>query len=724
MQTRFKIQYLFLLTITLFCTVAFLASNTFFSSLFSTTEHPETEIHSVIIIGGGIGGQTAALNLALNGLKPLILEGPTPGGLLTLSHSVRNWPGIQNTTGEDLVQNIRENAKKAGALTKHLNAGKVDCSRWPYLVTTSPDTDGKTTTYKTTSILIASGTTPRMLGIPGETGPDGYWGKGVSNCAVCDGGLYKNKVVALIGGGQAAIEEAEYLASLAKHVFMIVRKSHINSHEASKINALLSNKKITVLFNTIPSEIIGDGSSVTSLKITTFTQHEDGSTIPSESSLNVSGIFEAIGSLPNSSIFKKIVDCNDQGYIRVNADGSTNHPGIFAVGDVTPTHYRQAIMVSGHAAQAAPAITLYVKKTGHHETQKIICPKPIQTRAILPPTPHTLIGIDYKSHPDVLPAIIVGAGAAGLTAAIYLGYAGYSPLVFEGKKPGGSVAQTLTMNRWPNKEKTSGAQLAKNLKEHALAAGALIKSNEIASISHVGPKIYKVTTTPDAQGKTQTFKTFSIIIATGNPEDYPRKKTKIEYLLKFLKTNKETGHILTSMDYETSVPGIYAIGNAINTIHDEPIIGAGQGAEAALNVCGLLRAIGYEQKTSLEKTKGSTMLNQTETKIKPTDVPHLTTIQELQAAIKAGENVMIDCFATWCPPCKALKPVLQKIYGTNKFPDVHIYAVDVDEAEELSAHLRIQSLPTLVFFAGGKEISRTSGFNGESWLSNLIQNTF
>lgn len=719
MRFFLKLKYPLIISAALCCTVVFLATENFIASFLQTPSRPTpSDVYPAIIVGGGIGGLTAAVHLAQQGLTPLVLEGATPGGLLTLSHSVRNWPGTQNIPGDELVAAIKQHAHDLGTTFKQETAVSLDCSAWPYKITTEPDGDGHVATYKTTSIILATGTTPRMLAIPGE---QKYWGKGVSNCAICDGALYKNKNVAVIGGGQAAIEEAGYLATLASKVYMIVRKPHLKSHEASRIQALRDNSKVTLLTSTVPLEIKGNDAQVSALEVMHLTTQQ-------KDALNVAGIFEAIGSIPNSKICGNKITCSHErttseepGHIQTQAYGATNIAGVFAVGDVTKTRYHQAIMVAGQATEASMAAVNYILQSGHHNIRPLN-KTPLSERTLL--QQQKLPSLRFPADTteplkDIYPVIIVGGGAAGLTAAIYLGYAGYKPLLFEGQHPGGSLAKNGVIETWPNIEKISGNQLAHALHKHAQAAGADLIPQEVASISYATWP-YTVTTKSSYDGKANSYRAACIILAPGAPTE------SLNTLTAGLHRNS-TAHVITTPEHETNKPGVFAIGDLVAPTYNQPLIGAGQGAEAALNACETIRDAGYQQPQIKNVTPTETsapiptpLLPEQKSK----HIPHLSTINEFKKVLNSGKDLVIDCFATWCPPCRALKPTLDTMHSTSAFPDVDFYGVDVDEAENLATLLQIQGLPTLLFFSNKKEVARISGFKDKAWLSRFITKTF
>ncbi len=298
---------------------------------------------SIVVLGGGIGALTSALYLARAGLQPIVIEGHTPGGLLTQSHSVQNWPGELEIEGQALMQKVRAHAEASGARFLQQEVVEVDFSKRPFVLKTKSLQGGnKTQNVVAESCIIAMGTTPNFLGVPGE---QDYWGHGVTNCAICDGSLYRNRIVGVVGGGDAAVLEALYLAKIAKEVHVFVRKDQLRANEAKRIEALFDQPNIKVYYNTQVAEIRGDGAQVKSVVLA------DGSEKFKEMPLD--GLFLAIGSRPNSELFQKALELDERGYIVLKKDQETSVPGVYAVGDIVDPVYKQAISASGDGAKAA-----------------------------------------------------------------------------------------------------------------------------------------------------------------------------------------------------------------------------------------------------------------------------------------------------------------------------------------------------------------------------------
>ncbi|HSX25987.1 MAG TPA: FAD-dependent oxidoreductase, partial [Chlamydiales bacterium] len=235
----------------------------------SAVEEPRTEIKlekgtSVVIIGGGIGALTSALYLGRAGLEPIVIEGATPGGLLTQSHSVQNWPGELEIEGFELTDKVRKQVEANGAQFRQEEVIAVDFSKRPFTITTRAlDNPDKINTIQAEACIIAMGTQPNFLNIPGETGPNGYWGRGVTNCAICDGSLYKDQIVGVVGGGDAAVLEALYLSNIAKEVHVFVRIDTLRAFEEKRIETLLDKSNVTMHYNTVVREVVGDEKKVT-----------------------------------------------------------------------------------------------------------------------------------------------------------------------------------------------------------------------------------------------------------------------------------------------------------------------------------------------------------------------------------------------------------------------------------------------------------------------------
>lgn len=310
-------------------------------------------VEPVVILGGGVGSLTSSLYLGRAGISPLVIEGPTPGGLLTQSHAVQNWPGVLEIEGAKLTENMREQALANGARFLSEEVVAVDFSKRPFTITTRA-LDGSNDTHKilAQSCIIAMGTKPNYLGVPGE---QQYWGKGVTNCAVCDGSLYKDKIVGVVGGGDAAVLEASYLANIAKEVHVFVRKDRLRAIEEKRLDALFENPKVKFHYNTNVKEIKGDGIGVTSVIL-----KEGGKVAP----FKLDGLFLAIGSTPNTAIFKDALKLDKNGYIVLEKDQETSVAGVYAIGDIVDPVYKQAVSAAGDGAKAAMQASQYIADQG------------------------------------------------------------------------------------------------------------------------------------------------------------------------------------------------------------------------------------------------------------------------------------------------------------------------------------------------------------------------
>ena len=294
-----------------------------------------------LIIGSGPAGYTAAIYAGRANLNPVLYEGIQPGGQLTTTTEVENFPGYpKGIAGPDLMEDLRKQAERFGTDIRNAIAIKADLSERHYKITFDNDS-----TVETDALIIATGATAKYLGLEDEKK---YAGMGVSACATCDGFFYRKKTVAVVGGGDTACEEATYLAGLAAKVYLLVRKPFLR---ASKImqERVLENPKIEVLFEHNAEGLFGEngveGVHVVKRKGEADEQHYD---------IAIDGFFLAIGHKPNSDIFKPWVKTDETGYILTEGDSPrTGVPGVFAAGDVADPHYRQAITAAGSGCKAA-----------------------------------------------------------------------------------------------------------------------------------------------------------------------------------------------------------------------------------------------------------------------------------------------------------------------------------------------------------------------------------
>ncbi|AHC23481.2 MULTISPECIES: thioredoxin-disulfide reductase [Mycobacteriaceae] len=303
----------------------------------STTSEDTSPIHDVIIIGSGPAGYTAAVYTARAQLKPLVFEGISFGGALMTTTEVENYPGFrEGITGPNLMEEMREQALRFDADLRMEDVDSVDLSGPVKTVTVGDET------FRAKSVILAMGAAARQLGIPGEQERIGL---GVSTCATCDGFFFREQDIAVIGGGDSAMEEAIFLTKFARSVTLIHRRDEFR---ASKImlERAQANEKITILTNTAVDEIEGD-PKVTGIRLRNTVTGE-------ESKLAVSGVFVAIGHIPRSDLVKGQVDLDDDGYVKViGRSTATSVEGVFAAGDLVDHTYRQAITAAGSGCSAA-----------------------------------------------------------------------------------------------------------------------------------------------------------------------------------------------------------------------------------------------------------------------------------------------------------------------------------------------------------------------------------
>lgn len=308
----------------------------------------DTRHTKCLIIGSGPAGFTAAIYASRANLKPIIIEGPQPGGQLTTTTEIENFPGYPDrVTGLKLMEDLRRQAENFGAevLTGRVTA--VDFSKRPFTATV----DGKYT-FTADAAIISTGASARYLGLPDE---QKYMGMGVSACATCDGFFYRKRTVAVVGGGDTAAEEALYLAGLASKVYLIVRRDRLRASKVMQ-QRVFDNPKIEILFNTNTVGLFGnevlEGAHLVANKGTENENYYD---------IAIDGFFLAIGHKPNTEIFAGQIELDEQGYVKVDAPSTrTNIEGVFAAGDVADPTYRQAISAAGTGCRAALDLERYL----------------------------------------------------------------------------------------------------------------------------------------------------------------------------------------------------------------------------------------------------------------------------------------------------------------------------------------------------------------------------
>ena len=291
-----------------------------------------------LIIGSGPAGYTAAIYTSRANLSPVLYEGIEPGGQLTTTTEIENFPGYpEGIGGTEMMADLRKQAERFGTDIRFGVITSCDLSSRPFKVVVDGEKE-----ISAESIIVATGATARYLGLPSETK---YRGMGVSACATCDGFFYRKKDVAVVGGGDTACEEATYLATLCRQVYLIVRKPFLRASKAMQ-ERVFNTPNIKVLFEHNTVEVLGDEDGVTGALL----RHNDGT----ETTIDIAGFFLAIGHHPNTELFAGQLELDAEGYIKVVPGTSkTNVEGVFAAGDVKDPHYRQAITAAGSGCIAA-----------------------------------------------------------------------------------------------------------------------------------------------------------------------------------------------------------------------------------------------------------------------------------------------------------------------------------------------------------------------------------
>jgi len=304
-------------------------------------EITDVEKTRVLIIGSGPAGYTAAIYAARANLKPMMYEGLQPGGQLTTTTEVENFPGYpQGITGPEMMEDLKKQAERFGTDIRFGMATKADLSERPFKITID---DKKI--IETDSLIIATGATAKYLGIEDE---EKYSGSGVSACATCDGFFYRGKDVAVVGGGDTAAEEAIYLAGLAKKVYLIVRRDELRASKVMQ-KRVFDTPNIEILWEHQTKGLFGDGVVEGAVLV-----KKKGSPEEEEVRIKIDGFFLAIGHKPNSDIFRDYLETDQVGYIQtVPGTTKTNVPGVFACGDAQDTVYRQAVTAAGTGCMAA-----------------------------------------------------------------------------------------------------------------------------------------------------------------------------------------------------------------------------------------------------------------------------------------------------------------------------------------------------------------------------------
>lgn len=303
-------------------------------------------MHQVIILGSGPAGLTAALYAARADLQPLVLEGPTPGGQLMGTSFVENWPGTLSILGAQLIMNMKEHAQKFGALFLSDTAIAINNKNSFCTITTNLQT------VTTRVVILAVGAGPKQLNCPGE---QDYWGKGVTTCAICDGALYRNQPVVIVGGGDTAMEDASFMARFTPNITIVHILDKLTASPAMQ-KRVLTNPHIKIIYNSTISAIHGNNNHVTQITIKNQKNNQ-------ETQIPTAAVFLAIGLKPKTEFLKNIVELDSYGYIKTYTPTSvTSQANIFACGDAVDYRYRQAITAAGMGCMAAIDAQRYLEK--------------------------------------------------------------------------------------------------------------------------------------------------------------------------------------------------------------------------------------------------------------------------------------------------------------------------------------------------------------------------
>ena len=306
-------------------------------------------MHDVVIIGSGCAGLTAAIYAARANLKPLVIDGHEPGGQLSLTTHVENFPGFPDgIMGPELIENMRKQAAKFGAEFKSGVISEVDVTNRPFRITAGKET------YEAQSLIVAAGASAKLLGLPNERALIGH---GVSTCATCDGYFFRGRAIAVVGGGDSAMEEANFLSRYASRVYLIHRRKEFRASKIM-IDRVKKNEKVEFVAPAVVEEILAPSGLVEAVRLK---NPETGE----ERKIELHGVFVAIGHDPNSTVFKGKLDMDENGYLLATHGSLTKVPGVFIAGDVQDHRYRQAVTAAGSGCMAALDAEKFLEEHNH-----------------------------------------------------------------------------------------------------------------------------------------------------------------------------------------------------------------------------------------------------------------------------------------------------------------------------------------------------------------------
>jgi thioredoxin reductase (NADPH) len=306
-------------------------------------------MHNVVIIGSGCAGLTAAIYAARANLTPLVIDGHEPGGQLSLTTHVENFPGFPDgIMGPELIENMRKQAQKFGTEFKAGVISEVDLSRRPFKITAGNDT------YEAKTLIVAAGASARLLGLPNERELIGH---GVSTCATCDGYFFRGKAIAVVGGGDSAMEESNFLSRYASRVYLIHRRTEFRASKIM-IDRVRKNEKVEFVVPAVVEEIVASNGLVEGVRV----RNPDSS---EQREIPLHGVFVAIGHDPNTGVFKDKLEMDANGYLIAKHGSLTKVPGVFVAGDVQDHRYRQAVTAAGSGCMAALDAEKFLEEHNH-----------------------------------------------------------------------------------------------------------------------------------------------------------------------------------------------------------------------------------------------------------------------------------------------------------------------------------------------------------------------
>jgi thioredoxin reductase (NADPH) len=306
-------------------------------------------MHNVVIIGSGCAGLTAAIYAARASLKPLVIDGHEPGGQLSLTTHVENFPGFpEGIMGPELIENMRKQAARFGAEFKSGVISEVDLTVRPFKIVAGTDT------YEAQSVIVAAGASAKLLGLPNERALIGH---GVSTCATCDGYFFRGRAIAVVGGGDSAMEEANFLSRYASRVYLIHRRTEFRASKIM-IDRVKKNEKVEFVTPAVVEEILAPTGLVEGVRLRNPESSE-------ERLIELHGVFVAIGHDPNSTVFKGKLDMDENGYLLAKHGSLTKIPGVFIAGDVQDHRYRQAVTAAGSGCMAALDAEKFLEGNSH-----------------------------------------------------------------------------------------------------------------------------------------------------------------------------------------------------------------------------------------------------------------------------------------------------------------------------------------------------------------------